>query len=412
LKSLDTEFVRSQFPACGNDDLAGASFFENAGGSYMPYQVINRLGRFHSQRRVQPYWPFKSSTLAGNEMDESRIRMSELLNIPPETLHFGSSTSQNTYVLATAFRDLKTDRRVIIVTNQDHEANSGVWRRLDHFGYQIKEWKVQEETGQLLVDDLKELLDENVCLLTFPHCSNIIGEINPVKEICSLAKKFGVLTCVDGVSFVPHSFPDISALGADIYLFSAYKTYGPHLGLMYVNTDLNSRLPSQGHFFNDHDSTKTLTPAGPDHAQIASIAGIVDYVELIDRHHFGENSNGNLGQAARRFGKLQRDMETALLTGLMDFLNDKEGVHVLGDPNIDMNQKVPTISIHVGNRGEEIVQKLASKGLMAGSGDFYSVRLLKALKIKLPAGVLRLSFVHYTKSGDVSSMIQALDEIL
>ncbi len=404
--------MRSQFPACENDDSAGAGFFENAGGSYMPYQVINRLGRFHSQRRVQPYWPFMSSTLAGNEMDESRIRMAELLNIPSETLHFGSSTSQNTFVLATAFRDLRTDRRVIIVTNQDHEANSGVWRRLNHCGYQIKEWKVREDTGQLLVDDLKELLDENVCLLTFPHCSNIIGEINPVKEICALARKFGALTCVDGVSFVPHSFPDISSLGADIYLFSAYKTYGPHLGLMYVNPDLNSRLPSQGHFFNDHDLTKTLTPAGPDHAQIASIAGIVDYVELIDRHHFGENSNGNLGQAAKRFGKLQRDMETALLTNLMDFLNDKDGVHILGNPNIDMKRKVPTVSIHVGNRGEEIVQKLASKGLMAGSGDFYSVRLLKALRIKLPAGVLRLSFVHYTKSGDVSSMIQALDEIL
>ena len=404
--------MRSQFPACENDDSAGVGFFENAGGSYMPYQVINRLGRFHSQRRVQPYWPFMSSTLAGNEMDESRIRMAELLNIPSETLHFGSSTSQNTFVLATAFRDLRTDRRVIIVTNQDHEANSGVWRRLNHCGYQIKEWKVREDTGQLLVDDLKELLDENVCLLTFPHCSNIIGEINPVKEICALARKFGALTCVDGVSFVPHSFPDISSLGADIYLFSAYKTYGPHLGLMYVNPDLNSRLPSQGHFFNDHDLTKTLTPAGPDHAQIASIAGIVDYVELIDRHHFGENSNGNLGQAAKRFGKLQRDMETALLTNLMDFLNDKDGVHILGNPNIDMKRKVPTVSIHVGNRGEEIVQKLASKGLMAGSGDFYSVRLLKALRIKLPAGVLRLSFVHYTKSGDVSSMIQALDEIL
>ena len=412
MTSLDTEFVRRQFPACENDDLAGTGFFENAGGSYMPYQVINRLGRFHSQRRVQPYWPFKSSKLAGNEMDEARIRMAELLNIPPETLHFGSSTSQNTFVLAAAFRDLVTERKVIIVTNQDHEANSGVWRRLNYCGYEIKEWKVQEDTGHLLVDDLKELLDENVCLLTFPHCSNIIGEINPVKEICAMAKKCGALTCVDGVSFVPHSFPDIDELGADIYLFSTYKTYGPHLGLMYVNPDLNSRLPSQGHFFNDHDLTKTLTPAGPDHAQIASIAGIVDYVELIDRHHFGEESEGNPGLAAKRFGKLQREKETALLTNLMDFLSEKEDIHILGNPNIDMKNKVPTISIHVGNRGEKIVKRLAGRGLMAGFGDFYSVRLLEALGIKLPAGVLRLSFVHYTKSGDITSMIQALEEIL
>ena len=412
LISLDIEFARKQFPALIHDDYAGKGFFENAGGSYMPKQVIDRLARYHSQRRVQPYWPFRSSTLAGNEMDESRIRMAALLNIPADTLHFGPSTSQNTFVLSTAFRDFETKRKVIIVTNQDHEANTGVWRRLGQHGYEIKEWKVQKDTGQLVLKDLEKLLNENVCLLTFPHCSNIIGEINPVKKICSLAKKFGVITCVDGVSFVPHSFPDISSLGADIYLFSSYKTYGPHLGIMYVDADLNSCLPSQGHFFNSGDPIKTLTPAGPDHAQIASVSGIVDYVEIIDRHHFQESVNDSLAHTAQRVGKLQRNMEMVLLAPLMEFLNSRKDIRVLGDPDIELILKVPTISIDVGTRGEEIVNKLSRKGLMAGSGDFYSVRLLESLGIDLPAGVLRLSCVHYNKLDEIDSMVRALDEIL
>ena len=412
MKSLDIDFVRNQFPSFQHEDLVGEGFFENAGGSYMPSQVINRLGRFHSQRRVQPYWPFKASKLAGNEMDESRYRMAELLNIPSDTLHFGASTSHNTFVLATAFRDFVTERKTIIVTDQDHEANTGVWRRLNLSGYKIKEWNVRKDTGQLFLEDLEKILDEDVCLLTFPHCSNIIGEINPVKDICNLARKFGVLTCVDGVSFVPHSFPDISALGPDIYLFSTYKTYGPHLGLMYVNCDLNRLLPSQGHFFNKHDLTKTLTPAGPDHAQIASVAGIVDYIELLDKHHFGEIPNSIPSLVADRVGKLQRDAEISLLTPLMNFLNSKNRVRVLGSSDINIEMKVPTVSIDVGNRGEKIVEELANRGLMAGSGDFYSVRLLKALGIELPAGVLRLSFVHYTKADEVFSLIRALDEIL
>ena len=412
MKSLDIEFVRSQFPTFEQDNAIGKGFFENAGGSYMPVQVINRLSRFHSHRRVQPYWPFESSKLAGNEMDEARVRMSKLLNIPAETLHFGASTSQNTFVLATAFRDFVTERKVIVVTNQDHEANSGVWRRLNLSGYEIREWEVQKDSGRLLLEDLEKILDENVCLLTFPHCSNILGEINPVKEICSLASKYGVLTCVDGVSFVPHSFPDITALGSDIYLFSTYKTYGPHLGLMYVNSELNRRLPSQGHFFNDHDLTNRLTPAGPDHAQIASVAGIVDYVELLERHHFGEKLDGTRGSTSSRVGKLQRDAEITLLAPLLDFLNSKKDIRVLGGSEIEVDKKVPTIAMDVGKRAEEIVEKLAIRGLMAGYGDFYSVRLLKALGIPLPAGVLRLSCVHYTKSDEVVSIIQALDEIL
>ena len=162
----------------------------------MSKQVIERLSRYHNQRRVQPYWVFNSSKLAGEEMDESRSRMAALLNVSNSSLHFGPSTSQNTYVLANAFKDLQTDRKVIIVTNQDHEANSGVWRRLKNFGYTVKEWKVRKNTGSLVLDDLIKILDKDVCLVTFPHCSNIIGEINPVEKICELSKENGSYTCV------------------------------------------------------------------------------------------------------------------------------------------------------------------------------------------------------------------------
>ena len=412
MDTLDIDFVRSHFPCAMEDDKQGHAFFENAGGSYMPDQVISRLQRFHSQRRVQPYWPFKSSELAGEEMDEARRRMSALLKIPPETLHFGASTSQNTYVLASAFGSVHSERKIILVTNQDHEANSGVWRRLARRGFQIREWKVQKDTGLLLLDDLKKLINEDVFLVTFPHCSNIIGEINPVKEICTLAKSYGALTCVDGVSYVPHTFPDVIDLGADIYLFSTYKTYGPHLGLMYVDAELNKRLPCQGHFFNDHDLTKTLSPSGPDHAQIAAVAGIVDYVEDLARHHFGENSFRDLGDLAKRVGVLQRNTESTLLKPLLELLQSKKAVRVLCSSTINLEQKVPTVSLKVNGNTKNIVIKLASKGLMAGFGDFYSVRLLEALGLELPNGVLRLSFVHYTKAEDVSSLVKALDEIL
>ena len=413
MTKLDVDFVRKQFPSFKFPEVSGNGFFENAGGSFMSYQVMERLNRYHSQRRVQPYWIFNSSKLAGNEMDEARERMASLLNIPYNTLHFGASTSQNTYILANAFRDLNLEtKKVVIVTDQDHEANTGVWRRLERYGYFIKEWKVRKDSGSLIIEDLIKILDENVCLLTFPHCSNIIGEINPVKEICLLAKKFGAFTCVDGVSYAPHSFPNIRDLGCDIYLFSSYKTYGPHLGIMYVDQDLNRILPEQGHYFNSEDPTKTLTPAGPDHAQIASVAGIVDYIETIDEYHFNDKLDQDTFLKAQRIGKLQRDAESNLLRPLLDFLKNKKNIKLLGKSEISLDQKVPTISLDVNGDSENIVEKLNQKGLMAGFGDFYSVRLLNALGIELPSGVLRLSFVHYTSPEEVHSLIRALDDIL
>ena len=408
MKELDINFVRSQFPAFSVPDLKGTSFFENAGGSYPVGAVVSRLSRFYNTRKVQPYANYHAATLGGQEMDEARERLSALLNIPRKTLHFGPSTSQNTYVLSQAFRNLYAKRNVIIVTNQDHEANTGSWRRLESEGFVIREWKVNTDTGSLSKDDLETLLDENVLLVTFPHCSNILGEINPVGDICRSIRKAGAFSCVDGVSYAPHGFSDLSLLGADIYLFSSYKTYGPHLGIMYICSELNQLLPNQGHYFNRHSETKKFTPAGPDHAQIASAAGIVDYFEALYKHQFSEHKE--LNRIASRISELQRCHEKKLLSRLLNFLSDKKDIRVLGPKSPE--QRVPTVSIDIKHRSKEVATELARDGIMADSGDFYAVRLLEALGVDLNYGVLRLSFVHYTNEEDMDRLIESLDKNL
>ena len=130
MRALDLPWVRSQFPAFAEPSLAGQAFFENAGGSFPCAPVLDRLTRFYRSRKVQPYGPYAASRLAGEEMDEARSRLAALLGVDPDELSFGPSTSQNTYVLAQAFRGLLSEGDAIVVTDQDHEANSGVWRRL------------------------------------------------------------------------------------------------------------------------------------------------------------------------------------------------------------------------------------------------------------------------------------------
>ena len=399
--TLDIDYVRAQFPAFSQPTLQGQSFFENAGGSYTCAPVIDRLTRFYTQRKVQPYAQYEASRLGGEEMDEARTRLAGLLGVAPDELSFGPSTTQNTYVLAQAFRQFMNPRDAIIVTNQDHEANSGPWRRLADDGFEVREWRVDPETGHLDVADLENLLDERVRLVCFPHCSNVVGEINPVQEITTLAHAAGAFVCVDGVSYAPHGFVDVGQLGADIYLFSSYKTYGPHQGIMVMRRGLGERLPNQGHYFNADTLYKRFTPAGPDHAQVAACAGMVDYMDGLAEHH---------GVAPGAVHDLMRAHEVSLLQPLLDAVKDRNSVRLIGPSDAEL--RAPTVALALNRPGEDVAADLIGHGIMCDGGDFYAVRALEAMGVDMDKGVLRASFVHYTSEADVTKLISALDEVL
>ena len=402
---LDINFVRNQFPAFSQNSLKNKAFFENAGGSYACRQVISRLNRFYNERKVQPYGAFEASISGGNEMDEARVGLARYLGVKECEVSFGPSTTQNTYVLAQAFAEWLVPGNAVIVTNQDHEANTGSWRRLSNRGVHIREWRVNKETGELNLEDLENLLDGDVKLVCFPHCSNIVAHINPVKEIVSRVHSAGAYVCVDGVSYAPHGLPNVEDLGADIYLFSSYKTYGPHQGIMVIKEVLAELLPNQGHYFNEKFLTKKFTPAGPDHAQIAACTGIVEYFDTLASHHRIKSSD-----APSEVHKLFRNYEKKILQPLLDFLKTKNSARLLGPS--DASKRAPTVALDLKCNSFEVAKKLSELNVLAGGDDFYAVRLLEALDVNVNNGALRLSFVHYTKYEEVKAVIQALDEVL
>jgi len=407
MTTLDIDFVRAQFPAFAEPSLQGQAFFDNAAGSYTCAPVIDRLTRFYRQRKVQPYSAYEASRLGGAEMDEARRRLAAMLGVATDELSFGPSTTQNTYVLAQAFRQHLQPGDAIIVTDQDHEANSGPWRRLAEDGIEIREWRMDPETGHLDPAGLGALLDDKVRLVAFPHCSNVVGEVNDVAAICAMVRAAGAWSCVDGVSYAPHGLADIGALGADIYLFSSYKTYGPHQGLMVIRRDPGMTLPNQGHFFNADSLYMRFTPAGPDHAQIAASAGMADYIEALSAHHGGPAT----GAGAARFAHdLMRQAELALLAPLLEYLSSKNSVRLIGGAALDA--RAPTVAIALAEPGEAVAARLAPMGIMTAGGDFYAVRPLRAMGVDPGHGVLRLSFTHYTRADEVEKLITALDRVL
>ena len=408
MHELDLAFVRKQFPAFDEPSLRDQAFFENAGGSYPCRYVIWRLHRFYRERRVQPYGPYAASDHAGAEMDEAHRRLARMLGVEENEVTFGPSTSANVYVLAQAVRQWLNPGQAIVVTDQDHEANSGPWRRLEAAGVEVREWRMDPTTGHLDPADLAALLDDKVRLVCFPHCSNVVGEINAVQEICAMIRRAGALSCVDGVSYAPHGLPDVARLGADVYLFSTYKTYGPHQGVMVIRNGLAERLPAQGHGFNAGVPSKRFNPAGPDHAQVAACAGIADYVDALYAHHM------RAGRDARDRAGVVHDMmrrhETRLLQPLLDYLAGRNDLRLLGPR--EATRRAPTVAVAHERPGAALAADLARRGINAGGGDFYAGRALSALGLDPGHGVLRMSFVHYNTRDEVDRLIAALDQTL
>jgi selenocysteine lyase/cysteine desulfurase len=406
---LDLDFVRSQFPAFASPVLSSHAFFENAGGSYPCRQVVDRLTRFYTDRKVQPYAPYPGAQAGGAEMDEARERLAAMMGVAREEVSFGPSSSANTYVLAQAVRKwLGGTGGAIVVTDQDHEANSGVWRRLAEDGVEVREWQIDPATGSLDPAALARLLaDGKVRLVCFPHCSNVVAEINDVAAICVMARAAGARTVVDGVSYAPHGFPDIPALGADVYLFSAYKTFGPHQGIMVISADFGFELPGQGHWFNHGTLYKRHTPAGPDHAQIAACAGMADYVDALAAHH---GISGDPAARNRGVHDLMRAQEEAVIQPLLDFLSARNDLRLIG-PRAAA-RRAPTVAADLGRAAEPVAEALGRDGIACWGGDFYAVRPLTAMGVDLEKGVLRMSAVHYTSAEDVARLIAALERVL
>lgn len=410
--SLDLKFIRSQYPVFTNPETARWAMFENAGGSYVPCQVTDRLHNFFKYTKVQPYGLFETSIRAGEAMDAGYQAMADLLNAAPDELTLGPSTTMNCYVLAQAVRPTLRPGDVIIVTNQDHEANIGCWRRLVEFGAVIKEWRINPETGELTTEDLKTLVSNRTRLVCFTLCSNIVGTMNDITAICDIAHDAGALAIGDGVAYAPHRILDVNTSGLDIYLFSTYKTFGTHVGVLWGKPSVLDTLEPQGHFFNKDIPRYRFNTAGPMHAEIASLAGIGEYIDVIHAHHFEDTGISAHEKAARIFD-LFSEHETTQANRILEAIKTIPGARIIGRDHAEVGKRAGTISFVVeGMPSREVVQKLVAKEIAVRNGHFYVVRCLEALGIQdTTDGVVRISLVHYNSEQDVNRLLTGLGKL-
>ena len=409
--SLNTDYVKSQFPAFSDPLSSKWTFFENAGGSYVPKNVISHLNKFMTSTKVQPYAEFDISNIAGKNMDKATELFAEMINANKDEIIIGSSTTMNMYVLSNAIKKIFKKGDEVIVTNQDHEANIGAWRKLKDDGIIIKEWKINTIDAELKIDDLKKLLTNKTKLVAVTHCSNIVGSINNLKEIAKIVHEYGAYVMGDGVSYAPHGFPDVKDLDVDFYTFSLYKTFGPHLGLLYGKKEILDKLPNQNHEFLEGNVPYTLNPGGPNHEELSCLIGIYEYFNDLYKHHFPDQDI-SLRKKIDRINDLIAKHEEKIGNLFLNYLNSQTDIKLIGKNHINNKNRAPTFAF-TSNRytSKDLSNLLVKNGIATRNDNFYAWRCLEALGIDHQDGVVRTSMVHYNTEEDVNKLINVFKKI-
>ncbi len=406
---LDTDYVRSQFPSFKDPLSKDWTFFENAGGSYVPKNVIKKLNEFMTSTKVQPYAEYPMSKIAGENMDKATELFAKMINAKSNEILIGGSTSINLYVLSNALKKYVNPGDEVIVTNQDHEANISPWRRLSENGAKIIEWKFNENNHELEISELEKLISNKTKILAVTHCSNIVGSINNLKEICRLAHNNNIIVIGDGVSYAPHGLPDVKDLDVDFYTFSLYKTYGPHLALLYGKEKILKDLPNQNHEFLEGNYPYTINPGGPNHEELSSLIGIYEYFNNLYNHHF-ENKVLETRKKIEKINNLISLHEAEIANPLLEYLSNNVNYSLIGKDKIENKNRAPTISfVHKNKSSKDLSNYLVQNKIATRNDNFYAWRCLKALNINDKDGVVRISLVHYNTIDEVKKLIALLN---
>ena len=245
-----------------------------------------------------------------------------------------------------------------------------------------------------------------VCLTL---CSNIVGTMHDFKAIGDIAHEAGALAIGDGVSFAPHRLLDVGTSGLDLYLFSTYKTFGTHIGVMWGKPSVLDTLEPQGHCFNRDLPHYKFNPAGPLHAEIGALAGIEEYIDALYDHHFNEPLSGFHARAANVFA-LFAEHETVQANRILAAIRAIPGARIMGQDRAETGSRAATIAFTIeGMRCRDVVKRLVAKEIAVRNGHFYALRCLEALGIKdTDDGIIRISLVHYNSSQEVNRLVEGL----
>jgi cysteine desulfurase family protein (TIGR01976 family) len=417
--SFDPAPLRAQFPA-HSLELNGhpAVFFDNPGGTQVSQRVIDAVSLYYREQNANTGGAFGTSRRTDEVVDGARRAMADFLNAPrPENIVFGPNMTTLTFHLARSLAHTVRPGDEIIVTDLDHDANVTPWTDLREVGAEIKVVGIRPDDCTLDMEGLAAAITERTRLVAITHASNAVGAIPDVSAIIHLAHQAGALIYVDAVQYAPHGPIDVQALDCDFLACSAYKFFGPHVGILYGKSEHLERLrPHKVRPAKDASPWRWETGT-LNHEGLAGTAAAVDYLAEVGER-FGAPWNGEY--AASGFSGRRRTLKTAmraiqeyekeLSLRLIRGLQKLDGMQVYGitDPG-RFDERLPTVAFTWPRLSPRAtVERLAAEGICAWSGNYYALRLMEALGLEAEGGAVRIGLTHYNTVAEIDRLLSVL----
>jgi cysteine desulfurase family protein (TIGR01976 family) len=410
---LNLAHIRAQFPSLAQTvNGSPAIFLDGPGGTQVPQRVIDAISHYLAFDNANSGGNYETSRRTDTMLHEARNAMADFLGCDWDEIAFGMNMTSLTFAMSRAIgRDLKTGDEIVL-TCLDHDANFAPWKALEERGVLIRVADIHEEDCTLNMADLAGKINPQTRIVAVGLASNAVGTINDVAEITRLAHKVGAMSYIDAVHYAPHGPIDVRAMDCDFLACSAYKFFGPHMGVLYGKREHLQRLTPYKVRPASDDSPHRWEVGTQNHECIAGITACVNYLADLGRTVDPAASSRRQAvlAAMREIQLYERGLAEHLISGLLKIRGLK--FYGITDPQ-RFAQRCPTVAVRInGHAPSELATKLNGRGIFTWDGNYYAINLSDRLGVEITGGFLRIGLAHYNGAEEVEALLGALREIV
>ncbi len=398
--------IRSQFPSLKRI-VNGRPIvhLDGPAGTQVPQSVIDSISSVYSNSNANTHGQFATSMETDELVNLTRNQMAAFLGAESgNNISFGANMTSLNFVLANAIARSLQPGDEILITQLDHEANRGPWLQQRKHGIVVREVLLDED-GSLDYADFEKKISEKTRVIAMGLASNIFGTVNEIDRVRQMAYEAGALLVVDAVHFAPHLLTDVKMIDCDFLLCSAYKFYGPHVGILYSRHGALDRLDTDRLRTQEQHAPYRIERGTLNHAALAGVSAAVSFIESFGE---GTNQRDRIINAMNIIQTHERGLAQQLYLGLRDI----DGIDIYGPP-LKETQRAPTLAFTVENyTPEQICRHLAEKSICAWDGHFYALRAVEVMGLLSQGGVTRMGISVYNTADEIEYVISTLKTLL
>jgi len=405
--------IRAQFPSLTQTvNGRAAIFLDGPGGTQVPKRVIDAISRYLSHDNANSGGNYETSRRTDRMLLEAREAMADFLGCDGDEIAFGMNMTSLTFAMSRAIgRELKAGDEILL-TCLDHDANFSPWKALEELGIVIRVADIKESDCTLDMADLAAKITSRTKVVAVGLASNAVGTINDVAEITRLAHEAGALSYIDAVHYAPHGPIDVDEIDCDFLVCSAYKFFGPHMGILYGKREHLRRLTPYKVRPATNDSPQRWEVGTLNHECIAGITECVNYLADLGRgaDPSAQSRRQAVLSAMREIQVYERSLAERLIAGLLAVPGLK--FYGISDPD-RFSHRCPTVAVRIaGHTPAELANRLNDRGIFTWDGNYYALNLSERLGVESTGGFLRIGLAHYNTAAEVDSFLSSLREVV